>query len=76
MVDTGLIDMELIMRANHNHLKYRVEKEKFYFKLEEATCGTSYAALLKLSQHRKDGRGAFSLSPINMPVTISGMWRL
>ena len=32
-VDAGSIEMELIMRASHNHPNYRVENEKVYFKL-------------------------------------------
>ena len=47
------------MRASHNHPNYRVDNEKVYFKLEEATRGTRYAASLKPFQRRKDGRGAF-----------------
>ena len=59
LIDVGLIDMELIMRASYNHPKYRVDNDKVYFKLEEATRSTRYAASLKPFQYRKDIRGEF-----------------
>ena len=58
-VDKGSIEMEIIIRAIHNHLNYRVDNDKVYFKLEDATRGTSYAAYLKPFQRCKDGRSAF-----------------
>ena len=50
--------MELIMRASHNNPYYRFDNDKVYFKLEEATHGTSYAASPKPFQSFKGGRGA------------------
>ena len=59
LADAGSIEIELIERASHTHPNFRVDNEKVYFKLEEATCGTSYAASLKPFQRRKDGHGAY-----------------
>ena len=58
-VDAGSIEMELIIRARHNHPNYRIDNEKVSFKLEEDTRGTSYAAPLKPFQRCKDGCCAF-----------------
>jgi hypothetical protein len=55
----GSIEMELIHRGSHNHPLFRDDRATVYYKLEEATRGTSYAASIKPFQRTKDGRGAF-----------------
>ena len=55
----GSIEADLIHRASHNHGLFRADNAEVYYKLEEATRGTSYANSIKPFQRRKDGRGAF-----------------
>jgi hypothetical protein len=55
----GSIEQELISRGSHNHPLFRDDRASVYYKLEEATRGTSYAASIKPFQRSKDGRGAF-----------------
>jgi hypothetical protein len=55
----GSIEQELITRASHAHPLFRDDCASVYYKLEEATRGTSYAASIKPFQRAKDGRGAF-----------------
>jgi hypothetical protein len=55
----GSIEDELIMRGSHTHPLYRDDNAAAYYKLEEATCGTSYAASIKPFQRTKNGRGSF-----------------
>ena len=43
----GLVEMDMIMHASHNHALSHEDNAKVYFKLEEATCSTTYAALIK-----------------------------
>ena len=57
--EAGSIEQELITRASHNHALFRDDRATVYYKLEEATRGTSYAASIKPFQRTKDGRGAF-----------------
>ena len=51
--------MELTNRASHIHPILREDNETVYHCLDEATQGTYYAALLKLYQQTKYGRGKF-----------------
>ena len=53
----GSIEVALIHRASHNHPLFCVDNETVYYKLEEATRGTQYAAAIKPFQRRKDGKG-------------------
>ena len=57
----GSIEQELISRGSHNHPLFRDDRASVYYKLEEATRGTSYAASIKPFQRSKDGRGAFDV---------------
>ena len=51
--------MDMIMHASHDHALFREDNAKVYFKLEEATCLTMYAASIKPYQGTKNGRGAW-----------------
>ena len=55
----GSIEAELIARASHDHALFREDNQEVYYKLEEATRGTTYAASIKPFQQSKDGRGAW-----------------
>jgi hypothetical protein len=57
--DHGAIEMELIARASHGHPLFREDNSAMYYKIEEATRGTPYAASIKPFQRTKDGRGAW-----------------
>ena len=46
-------------RASHTHALYRDENSLFYYKLEETTRSTPYAAFIKLFHHPNDGRAAW-----------------
>jgi hypothetical protein len=54
-----VIEIELIARASHGHLLFREDNLTVYYKLEEATRATSYAALIKPYQRTKNGREAW-----------------
>ena len=43
----GSVEMDIIMCASHDHALFRKDNAKVYFKLEEATRLTMYAALIK-----------------------------
>jgi hypothetical protein len=53
------VEDELILLASHTHPLYRDDNELLYFKIEEATRGTEYAASIRPFQRRKNGRDAF-----------------
>jgi hypothetical protein len=55
----GSIEDELISRASHTNPLYREDNSAVYYKLEEATRATSYAASIKPYQRTKNGRGAW-----------------
>jgi hypothetical protein len=55
----GSVEAELIARSYHNHALYRDDNANVYYKLEEATRTTSYAASIKPFQRAKDGRAAW-----------------
>ena len=55
----GSVEMDMIMRASHDHALFREDNAKDYFKLEEATHSTMYAASIKPYQRSKNGRGAW-----------------
>ena len=55
----GSIEFELIARADHGHGLFRDDNAQVYYKLEEATRGTQYAATIKPFQRRRSGREAF-----------------
>jgi hypothetical protein len=55
----GLVEAELIARASHGHPLFREDNSAVYYKLEEATRGTSYAASIKPFQRTKNGRAAW-----------------
>jgi hypothetical protein len=58
-MEHGSVEAELVARAKHNHALYRDDNANVYYKLEEATRTTPYAASIKPFQRTKDGRGAF-----------------
>jgi hypothetical protein len=53
------IEIELIARASHAHPLYREDNSTVYYKLEEATRATSYAASITPFQRTKNGREAW-----------------
>ena len=53
------IETELIFRASHGHPLFREDNLAVYYKLEEATRATSYAASIKPYQRTKNGRDAW-----------------
>jgi hypothetical protein len=53
------IDAEMIARASHGHLLFREDNSNVYYKLEEATRATSYAASIKPYQRTKNGCDAW-----------------
>jgi hypothetical protein len=53
------IETELIARASHGHALFREDNSAVYYKLEEATRATSYAASIKPYQRTKNGREAW-----------------
>ena len=55
----GSVEDELIARASHVHALFRQDNASVYYKLEEATRGTNYAASIKPFQRSKNGRAAF-----------------
>jgi hypothetical protein len=56
------IKTELIFRASHVHPLFREDNLAVYYKLEEATRATSYAASIKPYQRTKNGRDAWWLA--------------
>jgi hypothetical protein len=56
----GSIENELIIRGSHTHPLYRDDNAAVYYKLEEATRSTSYAASIKPYQKAKNGRAAMT----------------
>lgn len=58
--DAGSIEQELTDRGSHTHALFRDDNATVYYKLEEATRGTSFAASIKPFQRTKDGRGAYT----------------
>jgi hypothetical protein len=57
--DHGSVEDELITRATHNQPLYCQDNATVYYKLEEATRATNYAASIKPFQRAKNGRAAF-----------------
>jgi hypothetical protein len=57
--EAGSIEAELITRASHAHPLFRDDSAAVYYKMEEATRGTTLAASIAPFQRTKDGRGAF-----------------
>ena len=55
----GSVKMDMMMCASHDHALFREDNAKVYFKLEEATRSTMYAASIKPYQRSKNGRGAW-----------------
>jgi hypothetical protein len=55
----GSVEAELVARSPHTNALYRDDNAAVYYKLEEATRTTPYAASIKPFQRLKDGRGAF-----------------
>jgi hypothetical protein len=55
----GSIEMELIARASHGHPLFREDNSALYYKIEEATRATIYAASIKPFQKTKAGREAW-----------------
>ena len=53
------IEEELIARASHDHPLFCEDNAEVYYKLEEATRLTQYAASIKPFMRQKNGRGAW-----------------
>jgi hypothetical protein len=53
------IEIELVYRAAHGHALFREDNAAVYYKLEEATRTTTYAASIKPFQRTKNGREAW-----------------
>ena len=58
-IEHGSIESELVARASHTHPLFRDDNSALYYKIEEATRGTTYAASIKPNQRTKNGRGAW-----------------
>ena len=58
-LEHGSIEQELVARASHTHALFREDNSDVYYKLEEATRGTPYAASIKPFQRAKQGREAW-----------------
>ena len=56
----GSVEGDLVACASHTHPVFHDDNTTIYYDLEEATHETSYAASIKPSKYRKDGRGAWS----------------
>ena len=59
LLEHGLVKQELVTRASHTHALFREDNLDVYYKLEEATRGTPYAAFIKPIQRAKQGREAW-----------------
>jgi hypothetical protein len=55
----GSVEAELVARSPHTNALYHDDNAAVYYRLEEATRSTVYAASIKPFQRAKDGRGAF-----------------
>jgi len=55
----GSIELELVAFVSHTHALFRDDSATIYYKLEEATRSTQYAASIKPFQQNKDGRGTW-----------------
>ena len=53
------VEGDMIARASHTHGLYAADNAAVYFKLEEATRGTTQADTISPYQKKKDGRAAF-----------------
>ena len=53
------VEGDMIARSSHLHGLYKDNNATVYYKLEEATRTTTYAALIAPFQKKKDGRAAF-----------------
>ena len=53
------VKMDMIMCTSHDHALFHEDNAKVYFKLEEATRSTMYAASIKPYQQTKNGQGAW-----------------
>ena len=58
-LEHGSVEQELVARASHMHALFREDNSDVYYKLEEATRGTPYAASIKPFQRAKQGREAW-----------------
>ena len=55
----GSIEDDMVARASHNHGLFKDDNASVYYKLEEATRSTTYAASIQPFQKRKNRRAAF-----------------
>ena len=55
----GSVEEDMIARASHSNGLYADDNAEVYYKLEEATRSTTYAASIAPFQKKKDGRSAF-----------------
>lgn len=54
----GSVEQEMTFLASHTDSLFREDSQRVYFKLEEATRGTGYAATIAPFKRNFDGRGA------------------
>ena len=59
LLEHGSVEQELVAHASHMHALFREDNSDVYYKLEEATRGTPYAASIKPFQRAKQGREAW-----------------
>ena len=59
LLEHGSVEQELVARASHTHALFREDNSDVYYKLEEATRGTPYAASIKPFKRTKQGREAW-----------------
>ena len=59
LLEHGSVKQELVAHASHMHALFREDNSDVYYKLEEATRGTPYAASIKPFQRAKQGREAW-----------------
>ena len=57
--DHGSIEEDLVAQAYHIHELFKDDNAAVYYKLEEATRATSYAASIQPFQRRRNERAAF-----------------
>ena len=55
----GSVEEDMIARASHSNGLYADDNAEVYYKLEEATRSTTYAASIAPFQKKNDGRSAF-----------------
>ena len=71
----GSIEYELVEMASHENPLFRVDNSEVYFKLEEATHGTTYTLSIKPFNVQRMEVRCMQHSQVNTQVEISGSLR-